>query len=123
MVKKKIINALFQELHKAIKESANNTINNLTNPDLSYPPGIELTESEKNELKNLNLSQDAKSALEKLMTDACSYPCFHLFSLLDGVTDPEAEDIDEWNGLSFCKRKDDEEMLHDEFYESYKTVE
>jgi len=122
MVKKEIINALFYELHKAIKESADNTIENINNPELAYPPGIELTESEKNALRNLNLTEETKSALSKLMVDACSYPCFHLFTLLDGVADPKSEDIGEWYGLSFCNRKDNEEMLHDEFYASYHNV-
>ena len=44
---------------------------------------------------------------------------FHLFSLLDGVTDPDINQL--WLGATIEHKKedDDSEMLHDEFYETY----
>ena len=115
---KNIKSALLFEMHKAINESSNSATNDIENLDLTYPPGIDFTSSELLALKNMDLSGDAKSALKKIITDACSYPLFQLFSLLDGVADPN--DINEWCGLTLTnKNEQDEEMLHDDFYESF----
>ena len=118
MIDKSTIKALLIEMHKTIDETSNTVLRNITEPELTYPPGLELTISEKNTLKNINLTDDEKVALKKIITDACSFPLFHLFSLLDGVTDPKG--IGDWRGLTMGDKNElDDEMLHDEFYESY----
>jgi hypothetical protein len=39
--------------------------------------------------------------------------------MMDGVADPEA-DVGDWPGVTLAsKGEDDEDMLHDEFYESW----
>jgi hypothetical protein len=44
---------------------------------------------------------------------------------MDGVTDPETDEIEVWLGLTFCPKSVDEEtedndlMLHDKLFESY----
>ncbi len=119
MMNSTIKKALFYELHKAIEESASDVVDNMQNCNLTYPPGIEFTEAESKALASLKLSDEAKSGLKKLLKDACSYPSFHFFSLLDGVTDPESEAVEEWYGLSFTEKNENDEMTHDEFYESY----
>jgi len=115
--------ALFSELHRAIDESAFCAVKNITTPDLVYPPGVELTSDEAQAMAELELSDAAKSALGKIIKDACAYPSFHLFSFADGVTDPISDEIDEWYGLSFIERTADSDdpdaMLHDQFFESY----
>ena len=71
-------------------------------------------------LKNLSLSTDAKSGLKKIISDACSSPLFHLFSLMDGVADPENEDIGEWYGIDFSEKDENTDTtLHDDFFETY----
>lgn len=107
-------------MHKAIDESSTHTVDNINSCDLTYPPGTELSDEESKALANLELSEHAKSGLKKLIKDACAYPPFHLFSLLDGVADLESEELDDWYGLPFTEKNvDDDEMLDDEFYESF----
>jgi hypothetical protein len=125
MINKDIRNALFKELHKAIEESSE-SVAKLNASDLYYPPGVELTPGEKKALSSLPLSTDAKSGLRKLVADACSYPLFHFFSLLDAVTGPDIELDDVWLGASIELNKDDDFededddlMLHDQFFEAY----
>jgi hypothetical protein len=114
--------ALFGELHRSIEEAASDCVARAVTAEessLGYPPGAELTDAERAALRTLALSPDARSALEKLVADACSWPVFHLFSLMDGVADPQA-DVGEWLGVTLeSKQEDDDEMLHDEFLESY----
>ncbi len=59
--------------------------------------------------------------MRKIFLDAVSYPVFHLFSLIDGVADPQ--DYDEfWPGVKFSLRSEndsDASNLHDEFYATY----
>jgi hypothetical protein len=114
--------ALFAEMHAAIEEAAEAAINSLGangKPLPDYPPGIEINQDEVTELSKLELSTTTKSALKKIIKDACAYPCFHLCSLLDGVTEPNVFPINEWDGGSLFYDDNDELMLHDVFYESY----
>ena len=119
MIKKEIRDALFKEIHKAIDESTE-SVAQLQTSDLSYPPGVELTPDETTALSSLSLSEPAKSGLRKLVANACSYPLFQFFCLLDGVADPETDLDDEWLGGTIAEKpEEDEVMLHDEFFESY----
>jgi hypothetical protein len=90
---------------------------------LAYPPTAEgrFTDDELAALANLRLSPDARSALRKLVRDAASQPLFHLFALLDAVGDPELCPQDEWLPVTLSVRADDshQEMMHDEFFESF----
>ncbi len=120
MIDKEIRDVIFIDIHKAIEESAKSVLSPMQNQSLSYPPGNELTKEEMSALSNLKLSDAAKSGIKKLLMDACAYPLFHFFSLLDAVTDPESDIGDTWLGATIdSKSTEDEPMLHDEFYESY----
>ncbi len=120
MIEKTIRDALFKELHKAIDESAE-YVCRLDASGLAYPPGVELSSEESEAITSLQLSDAAKAALRKLVTDACSAPLFHFFSLLDAVADPEAELDEMWMGATIEAKNDeeDEPMLHDELFGSY----
>lgn len=111
---------LFLELHASIEETASHTVNNLKSPSVTYPPGATLTENEMKAIRNLALSEDAKSGLRKLLLDACSHPSYRFFTLLDGVSDPEQKNVKEWYGATIGKKVPNNDlMLHDKFYESY----
>lgn len=113
--------ALFRELHRSIEEAASDCVARALSaqePSLEYPPGGELTEAELAALRKLAVSPDARAALGKLVANACSWPVFHLFSVMDGVADPET-DVGEWFGVTLeSKQEGDDDMLHDEFLES-----
>jgi hypothetical protein len=129
MISKATRTALLVEIHRSIEDSAASAMQSVgasdATPQVTYPPNGELTAAESEALRALRLSDAARSGLLKLMKDAAAYPFFHFFSLLDGVADPpEAvngervfEDI--WHGLTWVTKTEDEEMLHDAFYESY----
>lgn len=120
MIEKTTRDALFKEIHKAIDEATESVVTQLQDADLSYPPGAELNQDESAALSSLELSEPAKSGLRKLVADACSYPLFHFFSLLDGVTSPNADLGEVWLGAAISEKgEEDEPMLHDELYESY----
>jgi hypothetical protein len=105
-------------MHKAIDEAATDTVENLVNVDVTYPPGIQLTPEEISALEKIDLNHDAKSGLQKLVVDACSYPLFHLFSLMDGVTEPDIEKLEDWFCLDFSDKNSDM-SLHNDFYVTY----
>jgi elongation factor P hydroxylase len=121
MIPLPIRQALFFEIHRSIEEAANACVAGMLSPDeftLGYPPNGELTPADRAALRKLAVSPEARAALEKLVVDACGYPFFHLFAVMDGVTEPET-DVGEWSGVTLeTKREDDEDMLHDEFLES-----
>jgi hypothetical protein len=114
--------ALFHELHRSIEEAARDCVARILSAEdssLTYPPGGELTEADRAALRKLTVPPDARAALEKLAADACSHPVFHLFAVMDGVADPET-DVGEWPGVTLeTKREGEDDMLHDEFFESY----
>ena len=114
--------ALLLEMHKAVAGAAQiavNSINESTEPSLSYPPGVELSSEERAALSALELNADARSALLKVFSDACSYPVFHLCSLIDGVADPIVLEVEGWVGGKLEPAGGDSLMLHDEFFESF----
>jgi hypothetical protein len=117
---KPTLDAMFREVHRAIREAAEVTVRQLRDktPELNYPPNATLSAAEREALAALTLSPAACSALTKLIADAANYPLFHLFSLIDGVTDPA--DAPGWRGLHLgVGMREPEPMLHDELYESY----
>ena len=86
-----------------------------------YPPGVQLTDAELAALAGLQVSGEARSALEKVLRDVAARPLFDLFALVDGVADPAISDGDApWLGASILPRQDeDEEMWHDALFETY----
>lgn len=118
MIEKRIRDALFKDIHKAINESAESVAR--LDLELSYPPGIELTPEEVEALASLALSDAAKSGLRKLAADACAYPLLHFFMLIDAVADPDTDLGEVWLGATIDNKPEGyEPMLHDELYESY----
>jgi hypothetical protein len=124
MISPAIRQALFFEIHRSIEEAARSCVAGMLAPDEvtpEYPPNAELTQAERAALRTLTVSPEARAALEKLAADACGSTFFHLFAVMDGVTDPDAG-AGHWPGVTLeAKQEDDEdeEMLHDEFLESY----
>ena len=119
MSKKDPVEVILIETHRVIQEVVNATINNLSDSTLFYPPNAALSESEIKELGSLQLTHIAKEALQKVLLNMCSIPIFQMMTLMDGVADPEMQDYGFWPGLSFGKKKENEDMLHDKFYETY----
>ena len=120
MITKAVQDALLKEVHKAIEEATESVLSHMEGCELSYPPGVELAPEEAAALSALQLSPSAKSGLRKLVADACCYPMFHFFSLLDGVADPDTDTGDVWCGATLAEKPEgDDTTLHDELYESY----
>ena len=116
--------ALFVEVHRAVAEASTRAAGTVGVPnlraDLAYPPGTQLSEGELAALRGINLTPDARSALQKVIADACSAAFFRMFTVMDGVGDPEDWSGEVWQGVSLGpKPEHDEPMLHDEFFESY----
>jgi hypothetical protein len=84
--------ALMVEVHEAIEEAAEDALSALGGgqPDLIYPAGITLSDEERAALAAVEPS----TALGKVIANAAAQPMFRLFSLLDGLADPE--DIEEF---------------------------
>ena len=120
--------AVLVEMHRVVEETAEQVLKEIKQPEnvaITYPPVTNsmLTQAEQAALEHLKLSPELDNALRKIMIDAISFPLFHLFTLVDGVAEPELlKDL--WLGLSVnLKSLNDEEsdsaFLHDEFYETY----
>jgi hypothetical protein len=83
--------ALMTEVHAAIEEAADEAVAAVGpsgKPDIIYPPDVALTEQERAALAAV----EPGTALRKLIADAAAKPLFRLFSLLDGLADPDTED-------------------------------
>jgi hypothetical protein len=114
--------ALFIDIHRDIHDVAAKTIARIPQAigELVYPPNAKFTSDELVALQNLELSEAACSALQKLVAGASSIVVFQFFTLLDGVADPTTGKFNPWLGVSLvAKLGEDEPMFHDEFYESY----
>jgi hypothetical protein len=113
--------AVFAEVHKAIDEAAQAAVDSLSltgKPSPTYPPGVELTTEELNLLSGIVLTTAEREVLKKIIADACSYPLFHMLSILDGVTAPYVIEIPDWTG-GVLGTSEDGPMLHDEFFDTY----
>ena len=66
----------------------------------------------------MSRTADQLAILRKLIADACSYPMFHAFSLLDGVTVPAVMETSDWVGGAL-ETSENGPMLHDEFFDTY----
>jgi hypothetical protein len=89
---------------------------------VSYPPqeadSRALAPEESSAIAAFNLSDAERSALTKLVADACASALLRLFCLMDGVADPELTHTPRWTGVPFANT-DRSAMLHDDFFESY----
>jgi len=114
--------ALFIDIHRDIAEASAKAVERIgqSGTGLVYPPNAEFTHAERAALEQMQLSDAARSGLQKLVAEACSTVMFRFFELADGVADPTTGDFAVWLGVSLApKPAEDEPMLHDEFYESY----
>jgi hypothetical protein len=83
--------ALITEVHKEIEEAAETAVTALGAdgaPDLVYPPGVTLSDEERQALAGVEPS----AAIRKLIADAAARPMFRLFAMLDGLGDPDSYD-------------------------------
>ena len=116
--------ALLQEMHRAIDDAANHTMQMLAGrhrPAVMYPPGADFTDAELRALQALALHPEARSALHKLLRDTASAPLFALFTLIDGVGDPHGW-RGRWHGAVITTPDDKDPnaaLWHDDFYASY----
>ncbi len=118
--------AFLIELHEIIKNSSE-IRNQLVDPseDNIISDEFKLSIEEVNALKKYNFDDVVLSAIEKTVRDNIERAFFRALALLDAVGDPEVVEIDKtWLGLTLRERKldeeeDNEEFLHDEFYEVY----
>ena len=118
------IQALLLECHRAVQESAQAALSMISQPEnensLTYPPGELLNGKEIAALRKLSDDPILQSALRKIMKDVAAYPLFHLFTLLDGVGDPQG--TTDWSGARLFRSGDEQSpMLHDEFFNSYRA--
>jgi hypothetical protein len=91
---------------------------------VSYPPtegATTLSQAEHEALATMSLTPEARSALQKLVSDAAASTLFRFFCLVDAVGHPEVVAVDEWLGAHVGKKGTEEHypMLHDEFLEAY----
>ena len=114
------------ELHEIIKNSSeirNHLVD--ASEDNIISDMFKLSIEEVNALKKYNFDDVVLSAIEKSVRDNIERAFFRALALLDAVGDPEVVEIDKtWLGLTLHERKldeeeDNEEFLHDEFYEVY----
>ncbi|ALM49584.1 hypothetical protein AMR72_12130 [Flavobacterium psychrophilum] len=109
----KNIHSLMLDIHNSI-----NDYSSTLSEDITYPPGSELNDAEKEELHKLSSNDVLKSALKKIIANTAADVVFNIFSVIDGVTDPQGE----WTGVTLVdtdENHEPEQMLHDTFYETY----
>ena len=120
------IEILLFEIHQKIEEYADFVVKKIVKEKdldfLNYPPNCKLTELEKQELLKLSDNEHLKNALKKVIADNSAGVIFDMFTLFDGVADPND---DNWTGLRIMNEEDckniefTDNFLHDNFFESY----
>jgi len=117
--------ALLVEVHRAIEEAASQAAELLagvsSEPDLAYPPNAGLDATELSSLAQASARPEAVAAIRKVVADAAAAPLFHLFALMDGVTEPD-DWQGEWLPVDLSDASEDapaRPMLHDDLFESY----
>jgi hypothetical protein len=111
-------------LHRAIKDAATRAADAVAgggDPQISYPPGHDLSEEEVRVVAELRMSGTARSVVRKIVADAAASAAFRLFCVMDAVGDPEDGRSDEiWHGAMLAEPdEDDHPMLHDAFFDTY----
>jgi hypothetical protein len=88
---------------------------------LAYPPEPRvLTAGEERALQAMKLTAAERSALQKLVAEACHFTMFRFFCLMDAVGHPDVVRTRSWLGASFTARAEGE-MLHDLLGQHYRT--
>ncbi|THF78466.1 hypothetical protein [Cohnella fermenti] len=123
------LNSLLLYLHKDIHESVDWTFESLRNDKLqqmiSYPPDVELTKHEVNNLiELLDQNLEIEKTMKKLMRNMSMYPLFNLFNFIDGTTDiPDSNyeriELVECSHEEAEKLEDREDFMHDLLFASY----
>jgi hypothetical protein len=86
---------------------------------LNYPPeNRPLSSAEERALRDFKLTRVERSAIRKLIAEACAATMFDFFCLMDAVGHSYAVPTKRWHGASFTERKEGP-MLHDEFGDLY----
>ena len=117
--------ALLIEAHRLIRDAATKAVEQLghasSNATVTYPPEPVLSNTETRALNALDVSQETRAALQKVVANACATTLFNFLCLIDGVADPELVPVEDWFGLDLVEPSDDADraMLHDDFYEFY----
>jgi len=127
MLDEKTLGTLMVEIHRAIKDATSRAVTligdrKISEADISYPPGAKLEPHEVVALHSLRCSEAARSAIEKVVADACAAAFFDTFCLMDAVGDPEMTSVRTWLGVDLTSGISDDpsfEMLHDQFFETY----
>ncbi len=111
-------------LHKSIEECADQAATQINDGEASemivYPPNGGLTDEEQAALDNLKHNDILRNALRKVLADNASAVLFRFLNVIDGTGDP---DTGEWSDVILADRPDDfdedQEFLHDAFFETY----
>jgi hypothetical protein len=119
-------NALLVSIHRAIEETVTITVNGLvsgnSNETISYPPNGGLTSAEEGALAELQLNELQISALRKVLADQAASVVFELFSVIDGVSDPNPAP-EKWTEVLLVDKPTHYdghlEFLHDDLYGTY----
>src|SRR5687767_606315 len=125
MLSKKQRTALLVGVHQEIERVADALAQEIAGEanlgELAYPPNGGLSAEEEMALKSVPKTADMVSALRKVIASASAECFFSFFCLLDGVRDPENDEVD-WPGFQISSNKDEPEedqFLHDGFFGSY----
>jgi hypothetical protein len=120
---------LLLEMHRITDETAEQAVEGLGKDfdagSIVYPPEPVLDDAEVSAIRALSLSPEARTALKAMFADACSSAFFQLLCLVDGVADPEVQEVEEWYGARLLPVDPDDDsadgdmMWHDELLESY----
>jgi hypothetical protein len=86
---------------------------------LSFPLDGEIIQRDAAALESLQMADDQRSVLERIVAEACHTVFFHFFCLLDSVADPELTPVKNWNGARFVAPRKEGPMLHDEIAEMF----
>jgi hypothetical protein len=89
------------------------------NEFLSYPPDGKITENDATALASLQLNENQRSVVERVISEACHTAFFHLFCLMDSVEDPKLTQLNHWGGARFMYSRKEGPMLHDEIGNAY----
>ena len=89
-----------------------------------YPPAPDdkLSQSELEAVRNLRDIPNIESTLKRLVAEGAAKVAFNFLNYLDGTDDPDTDSGD-WSGVALIDHPQTgdpyENMLHDEFYDSY----
>jgi len=132
-IRPEVLASIFTGIHRDIDVFSNAAVSNVNEVDICYPPNVDLSEKEREALSQLELSDAAKSGLQKVIANAISTTFFHFLNVVDGTGDPDCfetiKPTETWGGLVLEERgsledqglRDEEahyEFLHEYFYDS-----